>query len=243
MGSAVDGGDRFVRKLRQTVERIQRTRDVSRNDLFKVLVDSRQVLESTGEKSQYPQLMLFLNWSLHPDIRHMAAGHRLLLELSRGCAEAIRDLGDEQANREITRTFIRQVENAIDIPRLRSEFISLFTRHSIPTFLMDTKSNWDALVRVIIEEIMEKPLSFPSEDLEASLSASVGTRDSQALRILRRIRSIDPKRPVAQVLSLRVTEGSSGFAGVYCVELTTATRVTYVMQLKGIEQASAFGGH
>jgi hypothetical protein len=167
------------------------------NDLVKVLIDTRQLVEATGAKRDYQQLFLFLNRSLHPDIRYMSIGHRLLLELSKSCYEAVRGRSNENADREITTVFMQQVGNAIDIPGMRT--------------------------------------------LTAGTADDVAGKDNKrAFSILHQIRCIAPEKPVGQIVSLEIVKGDEGFPGVYCIELTTATRVKYRMQLKGREPGSSF---
>lgn len=213
---------------------------VPRNDMLKILLDIRQLIESEKLKGSYRLLNLFLNWCFHPNISESSVAYDFLFDLSNQCIGALRTTGSEQEDKKATRLFVEKTENILNIPLLRQELLGLFGQFSLPIFLFDIRSNWDALFKVIMEEICEKQLIFPEDVMSALSIGEIAGKHRKAFKTLQRIRQLDTCKPWAHIVGVQIIRNAEGFKGLYCLQLGTLAKVKYIMALRGKEQDSAF---
>lgn len=232
--------NKFVLSLSNTLNRISKEKTISRNEFVKVLLDIRQLIESGRLESQFKLTNLFLNWCFHPQISKSKIAYIFLHDLSLECLSALKKHVTIEDDKDATRLFIEVTENILNFPKFRKELIELFDKYSLQTVLFKIKSNWDAFSKIVIEEIFEKPLTFPEKVLSANSETEISKRYKQAYELLDKIKKLDPKKRWAQIIGIRIIKGSTGFTNLYCIELTTLTKVKYVMQLKGKEPIDNF---
>ena len=106
--------------------------------------------------------------------------------------------------------------------------------------LFENRQNWIFFLHVLLEEISEKPISFPEIVFNSSLESDVPKKYGKAFRVFSKIRRFDPERKISQIVSLKIeTETNKGLIE-YFVNLQSNTRVSYRMNLVGIEPENAF---
>jgi hypothetical protein len=146
-----------VERLAAHVEAMKRNIDPS--TVSKLMSLSRQVLEETKKKDQYPILNLFCDWSLHPKLDRKDAKN-VLAAIEDALSEEMEKPGHFTAD-----TFM-----AIVSPRrLRDEMIALFKANIVdPTIAVSTHYFVPIAVR-LTEDISHKPLELTEKGLEEKM--------------------------------------------------------------------------
>jgi hypothetical protein len=137
-----------------------------------VLSLSRELIESDGDKSRYPTISLYADWSLHAQLDRKNAKQTL-----KRIQDAIdRDFAGERVD------FVAEVSRILGMAELRAELRALFSKHSLPLFLVDSYSNWRAFGSKILSDLLQKPL-IASEFTEEELLTGWG-RTARQLRLI-----------------------------------------------------------
>jgi hypothetical protein len=117
-------------------------------DCLRIFTLARELLEGRRDKNSYPTVVLYSNWLVHPVLDRTGA-KRIL--------QAVQTIFDRDAAGQKV-DLVSEVSGVLAINRLRRELRQLLVQEGLPTFFVDSKSNWDALIEQILTDLIAKPL-------------------------------------------------------------------------------------
>jgi len=134
------------------IKSLFRQSTLSRSDIFSIFVQARILLEKDKQKSKYQTLNLYCNWTLHCKIEHSHICYIILGRLTDMLVH------HDEGKPEI----LNEIDGILLIEKLRKEFIKFCNQFGIPTIHFTEESNWASICRIILYNLIDKPLEFPS---------------------------------------------------------------------------------
>lgn len=125
---------------------------LSRSDIFSILVQARILLEKDKQKSKYQTLNLYCNWTLHCKIEHSRICYIILGQLTDMLVQ------HDEGKPEV----ITEIDDILLVEKLRKEFIKFCNQFRLPTIHFTDESNWASICGIILYNLIDKPLEFPS---------------------------------------------------------------------------------
>lgn len=134
------------------IKSLFRQSTLSRSDIFSILVQARILLEKHNLKSKYQALNLYCNWTLHCKIEHSRICYIILGQLTDMLVQ--HDDGKPEV--------ITEIDDILLIEKLRKEFIKFCNQFRLPAIHFTEESNWASICGIILYNLIDKPLEFPS---------------------------------------------------------------------------------
>jgi hypothetical protein len=120
-------------------------------DLIEVMRLLRLVLEQERLRDSDPHAALYCDWLLHGEIDR----HEIAIDILGKMHVAMVDWDRTHDTAAVAR--------AMNLPQLRGEMAVIFAGHQVPTDLLDSFSNWKAFLRVLLEDLSQRPLKLPKK--------------------------------------------------------------------------------
>jgi hypothetical protein len=117
----------------------------SRSDVLSTLKHTRELLESTGLKRDFPTLSMYCNWYLHPVLAQAEPGWQVLVDIN----DVLCDASNPNP--------VAAIGAALRLETLRSQAIELFTSRQINPFLFIHDSNWMAFAFSLLHDCAGRP--------------------------------------------------------------------------------------
>lgn len=134
------------------IKSLFRQSTLSRSDIFSILVQARILLEKDKQKSKYQTLNLYCNWTLHCKIEHSRICYIILGQLTDMLVQ------HDEGKPEV----ITEIDDILLIEKLRKEFIKFCNQFKLPTVHFTEEGNWASIYGIILYNLIDKPLEFPS---------------------------------------------------------------------------------
>jgi hypothetical protein len=170
-------------------------RNIDPSTVSRLMSLSRQVIEETGTKYQYPTLNLFCDWSLHPKLDRKSA-QAILATIEDALRKEMEWAGHLTAGTLLA---------TISPRRLQEEMIDLLARNRIDPNIAQNPQHFVPIAILLREEVIHKPLEIADKKLKEKLemAASVGKR-AQIVRSLTIEPDADPNLEVPFVIKVDV---------------------------------------
>jgi hypothetical protein len=137
--------------------------NIDQSTVSRLMSLSRQVIEETKKKDQYPVLNLFCDWSAHPRLDRKDA-QKVLAALE----EALRE------EMEMPGRFTADTFTAIVSPRrLRNDMSALLTANTIDPTIADNPRYFVPIATCLVEDISHKPLELTEANLREKMKKPV----------------------------------------------------------------------
>jgi hypothetical protein len=214
------------------VKIIRETGQITQEQVLAVFVQIRQLLEQQRRyQSRHPHVNSFCHWVVHSSLHDTHHLLRLLVQISQAISAALMTSEDE-GERAATAAAIRVAGNLIDIPRLRSEFVSLCDLNCLDDYLFRSKKSWDSFVALMLSDLLEKPICFRD-----NLTVSSDRRGKLA-KLHDEIMALPNEQNWDKMVKLVLVSGQDG--KVHVQLSNPGGKVTYDFELHGSEPEAAF---
>ena len=146
MSDRFDPADRLRKHAQSLVGR-----PLGTADLIEVMRLLRLVLEQEKLRGSHPHAALYCDWLLHGEIDR----HEIAIDILSKMHVVMVDWDRTHDTAAIAR--------AMNLAQLRAEMVVIFAGHQIPTDLLDSFSNWKTFLRVLLQDLSQRPLKLPNE--------------------------------------------------------------------------------
>jgi hypothetical protein len=222
-----------VRELKSFLPEIYRQRKISRQDIHFIFGKIREILENKRNYQRtYPELNLFCNWCLHPELSASKTIFNALIRISKSITDALDKNMTEEEKVITTKNFISVSANILNIPKLRVGMKSVLESFYIDARITNEKAWWDACLQLLLQEVSEKPIKFP----ENIVSGEVKKGD--AYNSFQKLMNISSDRDHDKVISLEIKVDED--AKQYMLHLKTLSGMTYILGMQGKEPDAAY---
>jgi hypothetical protein len=141
-------------KLKDLTERILKEGGMSDSDGIKLFSLTKQLIEYENTQIQYSILHFYCDWMLSPKIDK---SNTAFLMLSKITDVMLSDDGTKGVDIPL------EVSKLLSIKKFRSQLLSLYASHNIPTKLFTHFDNWKGIMSLVLKEIVGKVIEFPSD--------------------------------------------------------------------------------
>lgn len=126
---------------------------MSREDVCFIMVQSRHLIEISGDKAKFRIVSFYADWVVHS-----------ALDRSPVCFEMLRDLTERLAANfcPTSPDTTTQISAVIGFPKLRAEMKELFDSHRLSTALFDYRENWRNFVSFLLWHVLGNVISWPN---------------------------------------------------------------------------------
>jgi hypothetical protein len=138
----------------------------SERQIVYILVQIRKLLESAGEKTQYPTLLFYCDWATHSEMSRDSA--KRLLRRFNEWQQLSHQIIYQQADRKATldEAFIKEMRDLTGLTRLKQELTSFLRARDIENVLVEDKCQWANFVKYCCDTITGCPLRCSDPTLE-----------------------------------------------------------------------------
>ena len=154
-------------------QRLNATASMAREDVCFLMVQSRHLIEVSGDAAAYRTVSFYADWVVHS-----------ALDRSPVCLEVLRDITAViAANFNPTGNVTAEVSSVIGLPRLRAELTRLFQGNDLPIVIFRFRENWKGFVAALLWFIEGQPIGFPeplrgkAKEIHAEMLALPRPRD------------------------------------------------------------------
>ena len=141
----------FVRRLREHL--VEANWQSGRStEVIEVMRWVRLILENEQLGTTYPPLKLYCDWALHTEIDRSRLAIKMLEQMN---AALTNDVNQHDYNVAVSRM--------LSLSTLRAEMVVLFTSHKIPTYLVNSFTNWSFFLGELLNDLCERPIRLPQK--------------------------------------------------------------------------------
>lgn len=129
----------------------QRNGSLSREDVCFIMVQSRHLIEISGDKGKFRIASFYADWVVHS-----------ALDRSPVCFEMLKDLTERLAANfsPTSPDLTTQISAVIGFPKLRAEMKELFTSNNLSTAIFDYRENWKNFVSFLLWHILDNVITW-----------------------------------------------------------------------------------
>ena len=149
-------------KLRAMFPKSPGKYNFSDNDAISMMVFTRELLEKSKNKSKFPVLNLFCNWTVHTELEGSISAYRILAAIT----DIFLSTNDQDERAHL-------ISQELSSTQLRQELIKLYTTYRIPTHIFESAATWTMFGRHFFKAILGKRLRYPPNPSENPRSNSI----------------------------------------------------------------------
>lgn len=129
----------------------------SKNDILRIMIAFRHILEEKGFQSKYPYLNLYANWALHTKISNSITAFRILELLTNAMIA-------HNANPNEGTWINDAVIEGLSLHLLKTDIENLSDELGVNRMLLSERENWKKFVQFLVTyELQRKPVQFPKK--------------------------------------------------------------------------------
>lgn len=137
----------YQKQILTWFEELERNREIRVSNVSHLMSLCRHLLEDNHIQSKYPHLKFYCDWSLHPKLDRSRLTIRILDQIS----DELSSPGPKEYNDVVL--------ELIGLQHLRKELLALFVEFALPTHIFESRKQWTDLVSVLLNLLMDKPLT------------------------------------------------------------------------------------
>ncbi len=149
-------------KLRAMFPKSPGKYNFSDNDAISMMVFTRELLEKSKDKSKFPVLNLFCNWTVHTELEGSISAYRILAAIT----DIFLSTNDQDERAHL-------ISQELSSTQLRQELIKLYTTYRIPTHIFESAATWTMFGRHFFKAVLGKRLRYPPNPSENPRSNSI----------------------------------------------------------------------
>ena len=222
-----------VRELKMVLAGIYNSGNLTRQDVNFVISKVREILENKGAyKNAYPELNLFCNWCFHSKLSGSTTIYKALINISKSISNATAPEMSDEEKVNTTKDFISISANILNIPNLRIGLKTVLEDFGIDARVATEKVWWGRLLRLLLNEITEKPLQFPDNVVSGEITKG------HAYDAFIKLIEMPGKDNHDKIISLELHIDSKEKA--YMMHLKSLSGMTYILGIQGDEPDENF---
>jgi|ERR1035437_1217543 hypothetical protein len=141
---------------RSGLQHALKKRAESQAEVLYVLTETRKELEALNLKAQYPDLVFFCDWTVHPKLSRSKVVEPLVTEF----ATAILETARLRTSAPIT----KRIRKMVSLDALREDLCKFLASQLLPVSNLTDDTFWAVFVVLYISIVQETPLELPNGD-------------------------------------------------------------------------------
>lgn len=138
----------------QTISDILSRSDWTQDNILRIMIAFRHILEEKKLESKYPFLNLYCDWVLHPEISRSTTGFKILEFLTDAMIA-------HNSNPKKSKWINDAINEIISLHKFKENIETLCQELNINRDVLINKENWKKFVQLlIIYELQKKPIKF-----------------------------------------------------------------------------------
>lgn len=110
----------------------------------------RQILEKESLNTEYPKILFFSNWLVHPELSRKNTTESILLEMRSAIVEHFKEQTE----------IATELSKIINLAKLQEELIAFLDRFSIDDGFLKRQEDWNNMELTLLHLLLEKPVFF-----------------------------------------------------------------------------------